>query len=216
MSMFPGAHPNYDPYSYKPSHKNTIPFFAGYPLYYHGDDGQTLTQTKLGDQSITLSGNLIHGRHEFSITYDNECQTIGAPIIFECNSPPVVNPATLTYNLYVGQELDVIFSQYFTEPIDLDPEDLLYTIDTVLPDWPSWLAFYPNYGWYVGIANQTGSTTHVIRGTDEFGLFAELTIIINVIPEFPITYNGQDSIWLWSNQTFTYKLNEWIFDDPDI
>jgi len=90
------------------------------------------------------------------------------------------------------------FKPLFTEPIDLDPEDLLFTKD--LSTWPSWLSFYPEQGRIVGIANQSmGTQTIVIRGTDEFGLFAELTINIFVRNEFPLTYNGQDVIELRSN-----------------
>ena len=73
-----------------------------------------------------------------------------------------------------------MFKNYFSEPIDLDPEDLLYTKDT--STWPSWLAFYPEEGRIVGITNTSLPVTDtiVIRGTDEFGLYAELTIIINL------------------------------------
>ncbi len=96
------------------------------------------------DATYVISGNLIHGKHEFSVTYDNVCQTIGAPLVFTCNSPPQVNPTVLNYNLYKGEELDLDFASLFSEPIDIDPEDLLYTKDT--STWPSWLAFYPERG----------------------------------------------------------------------
>jgi len=55
-----------------------------------------------------------------------------------------VNPTVLNYNLYKGEELDLDFASLFSEPIDIDPEDLLYTKDT--STWPSWLAFYPERG----------------------------------------------------------------------
>lgn len=44
-----------------------------------------------------------------------------------------------------------------------------------------------------------GTQTIKIRGTDEFGLFTEITINIFVRNELPLTYNGQEVIELRSN-----------------
>lgn len=79
---------------------------------------------------------------------------MGAPLVFECNSPPVVNTTLpLTYNLFLNDELDLNFGPYFSEPFDNDAQDLVYTKDPLT--WPTWLVFYPDRQRIVGIANYT-------------------------------------------------------------
>jgi len=72
-SLFPGSHNSFDPFLFR-THLNSVPFFAGYPLYYHGDGAHGLSFTQPAPDTYgIISGTLTPGKHEFSLLYDNEC-----------------------------------------------------------------------------------------------------------------------------------------------
>lgn len=177
--------------------------------------GDTATWSGALTGHNTLSGNLVYGRHQYSIQLDDGCQSSTYALDILCNSnPTVVSP--ITVNVVQGQLINTTFFGQFAEAIDLTANELLFSKQSA--GWPTWLNLNSEKGIIVGVPETvTGLVPVTVRATDKHGLFADLVININITPEFePYRLpNTLENIKIRAGQSFEHQLDRRVWYDQD-